>query len=251
MLSVKYISTYSHIKKSHHEFECLLGLQYNAITYIKRGKVTLYTENGNITGQAPCIIIFPCNMPYKSIWEGETVEFSSINFEAYYNNIKFLNSLGFRSVDLSPEKNEAVNNLFFNANEDEFIKTIYLTRFITKLMLKQKNTPFKRQSDIVSAAKNYIEQNYKQNFKIGEIAKKLNVSESYLFHTFKSEVGCSPIEYKNNIRIRIATELLCDKSNTVDSIAESLGFCSTPYFLKTFKKATGKSTEYYRKNSLM
>ena len=75
------------------------------------------------------------------------------------------------------------------------------------------------------------------------------MSKYHFLRIFKSVVGCTPIEYRNRIRLEHAKELLCDTSQTVGEIAASLGFGSNVYFSNVFKEKFGVSPSQYRKNN--
>ena len=50
---------------------------------------------------------------------------------------------------------------------------------------------------------------------------------------------CSPITYRNSIRIQKAVNLL-ENDYTIEEIATKLGFSSAVYFLRVFKEIMGK-----------
>ena len=51
-------------------------------------------------------------------------------------------------------------------------------------------------------------------------------------------------------RIKKAQYTLLQTNLSVDSIAESLGFCNTSHFIRRFSEATGMSPVKYRKSFL-
>lgn len=83
--------------------------------------------------------------------------------------------------------------------------------------------------------------------RIDDLVAKLNYSKSYLFRTFKDEMGCSIISYYNNIKMEKAKKLLTQTDLTVTEISYRLGFDSQSYFTKSFKNLTNYSPLVYRK----
>ncbi len=76
-------------------------------------------------------------------------------------------------------------------------------------------------------------------FSISEIAKKLNVSISFLQKVVKRYYGMSPKSYLLEIRLEKAHLLLQTKNIPIKSIAFSLGFNSTAYFTKCYRLKYG------------
>ena len=66
--------------------------------------------------------------------------------------------------------------------------------------------------------------------------------------TFEKIVGCTPIEYRNQIRIERAKTLLEDTSLPIQEIAATVGYSSATYFCDAFKKAVGVSPMKFRKD---
>ena len=76
------------------------------------------------------------------------------------------------------------------------------------------------------------------------------MSKFHFLRTFKEITGVSPIEYRAQIRLEHAAELLSDSNMTVGEIALQLGFSSQGYFCDAFKKSFGESPSSYRKNAV-
>lgn len=82
----------------------------------------------------------------------------------------------------------------------------------------------------------YIEENYKNNISIGEIAKLCNVSESTFRRKFNQRFGMSPHDYVDNLKVQKAKELLESGMYTVKEVADFLNFYDTSHFNKFFKR---------------
>lgn len=103
---------------------------------------------------------------------------------------------------------------------------------------------------IVSEAVEFIQNNFRRNFRIAELAAVCNIGESQLRRVFLREKGMSPIKYKNQLLLREACRLLCDGDLCISEIAENLGFCDIYAFSHFISKNTGMSpTEYKSRNN--
>lgn len=71
------------------------------------------------------------------------------------------------------------------------------------------------------------------------------------YRRFKTDVGISPLKYKNNALITAAIRLLSDKRDmSIEEISIKLGFKSTTYFRRLFKQTVGKTPSEYRKTDI-
>ncbi len=104
----------------------------------------------------------------------------------------------------------------------------------------------KKSNPIISKATHYIHNNIKENIKISELAKDLNISEIYLYKLFKEHLGKSPQQFLNDYRIQKAKEYLVGKYHSIMTISDELGYSSSNHFSKAFKNATGLSPNQWR-----
>lgn len=120
---------------------------------------------------------------------------------------------------------------------------VSLKEMFQTLQLQQKEPAF------IRSAKDYIKQNYKQNIKVEDIAKQAHVSVSYLSKSFSTFTGEPIIEYINKQRIKAAKTLLIETDQTVYQISEEVGYNSSYYFCRIFKRITGITPMQYRNRS--
>ena len=92
----------------------------------------------------------------------------------------------------------------------------------------------------------YIEENYTENLSLKFFCEKYFLSEYYLCHIFKEEMGISLSAYINGVRIKKAAVMLKCTSLTVTEIAAVAGFGDVNYFCRVFKKLMGISPAKYR-----
>lgn len=95
---------------------------------------------------------------------------------------------------------------------------------------------------------NYIHENYQNDIKISKISTNMNIDRTYIYKLFKKYLNTSPQQYILNYRIEKAKILLKKSNLTILQISEKLGFNTSTYFIKKFKKEVGLSPSEYRKN---
>lgn len=97
----------------------------------------------------------------------------------------------------------------------------------------------------------YLEKHYQDpDLRVKTASEVFDITPNYLSALFAKKYGCRFVDYLAEIRIRHAQELLREKTwLSVAEVAQRVGFSSTRYFSKTFKKLTGVlPSEYAQKN---
>lgn len=98
----------------------------------------------------------------------------------------------------------------------------------------------------IKAILTYIDDNYKREITIEEIAGFCHYSKSYFMKFFKEIMGTSFIQYLNDYRLDTAARLLLETSDNIMTIALESGFENLSYFNRSFKKKFGITPGKYR-----
>lgn len=92
----------------------------------------------------------------------------------------------------------------------------------------------------------YISTCYHDNISLADVAAVVNLSPNYISQVFKKATGSTFSHYLTNLRIDHAKKLLSTTDISINDISLQAGFNDYFYFLKTFKKYTGKTPSEYR-----
>lgn len=96
----------------------------------------------------------------------------------------------------------------------------------------------------------YIEEHYRENLSIPQIAKAVSVNPVYLNKLFKLSTGKTISEYLNYYRIEASKSLLLGPDATVASVSAGLGYNDVRSFIRFFKKFTGVTPKDFRQQNL-
>jgi two-component system response regulator YesN len=118
-----------------------------------------------------------------------------------------------------------------------------LQRFFERVIEEKKN----RNQLPVRKAKQYINENYKRQITLEEVAEAIELSPAYLSTLFKKEIGINFSDYLISCRIEASKELLKNGNLPVNLIAEEVGYLDSKYYSKTFFKLVGLKPTEYRK----
>ncbi len=100
---------------------------------------------------------------------------------------------------------------------------------------------------VVSKAKEYIEQHWRENLTLNQIAAHVFVSPFHFQRVFKKEAGESPKEYLTRIRLEAAVQSIrIDLDKTVFEVGLECGFSSQAVFARAFRQRFGVSATEFR-----
>lgn len=101
--------------------------------------------------------------------------------------------------------------------------------------------------DRIQEACRYMCNYYNRPITLNQMAKIAYMSPTYFSKKFKAVTGFGFNEYLNNVRIKMATNLLMETQSTITEIATFCGYQDSNYFGDVFKKIIGISPNKYRK----
>lgn len=115
--------------------------------------------------------------------------------------------------------------------------------------------PVVETSDVqrIQEAIHFIEERYREQVTLDDIAATIHISKSECCRCFKRSLGLTPFEYLIKYRIYQSTYLLRQeghRTTPISRLAEAVGFNSTSYYNKLFKKYLHCTPLEYRKQFL-
>ncbi len=105
---------------------------------------------------------------------------------------------------------------------------------------------------IASVIQNIHEHFTDSQLNLTSIIEETGYSKSHFRKLFRNTVGCSPIEFINNLRIEHAKKLIWEQhpNLTIKEIAYQSGFSDAYYFSRLFKKLEHMTPTEYKQNVL-
>ncbi len=99
---------------------------------------------------------------------------------------------------------------------------------------------------LITAVSEYIATNYDRGDSVSDLAKICHLSESQFRRRFIRAYGIPPIEYKNRLRCKIATEMLSRTQLSIAEISTRVGYTDISDFYRAMKKYYGVAPSAYR-----
>lgn len=140
-----------------------------------------------------------------------------------------------------PNTAQLIND-FFNPMENHtyvhpfyFLSCLYALLWQIDKINSKPPTKYKR----LKAAIAQINEGWESNTPVSEYAAACNMSEVNFRRLFREYTGMSPIEYRNDIRLKNARALLQSGEFNVAETAYECGFSNISFFIRQYKKKFG------------
>lgn len=108
--------------------------------------------------------------------------------------------------------------------------------------------PVGKERRAVKLAREYLEDNFRENVSLEDLARLANLSPYHLARVFGEEVGMPPHAYQIQARMRRARGLLL-RGWPISKVAQETGFFDQSHFARHFKRRVGVPPGAYGQNS--
>lgn len=214
------------------------------IGYLLRGQGKFFYNGNTYFAEEGDLIYIAKDTKYYSVWYGEPeIVFYSLSFDfahpyAFYD---------YRFQIVKGISREHFDGILANLDKRPMLALSHAYALLDEIYPKMKTDATPIQSGAIEKAIIHIENNYREPIKIDELCRICHLGRSSLFEAFKRRTGVSPINYKHNVMIQHALDMLSHTDMTVDEISEAVGFSSSNYFRTVFYELTGKTPKEVRK----
>ncbi|MGE4453259.1 MAG: AraC family transcriptional regulator [Sphaerochaeta sp.] len=163
-------------------------------------------------------------------------------------------SILFMAISLLPDGQKLVEQIFqeehggyrqiYSCNSTPQCST-YLRQLAEGLsgLLQSRKQDYR--AKVVSNIQQYIQENITRRLSLGEVSLLYGFSQNYLSSLFSRYSEYSFIEYITREKVHAAKRMMAKGEYKIYEIAEKLGFESSFYFSKVFKKVEGVSPRQY------
>jgi two-component system response regulator YesN len=113
----------------------------------------------------------------------------------------------------------------------------------------QRNEQDKTTINTVMIIQRYIEEHLSEDLSLIKLAEQVHFNASYLSRLFKQVVGTNIKDYIYDLRIEEAKVLLITSNLKIHEIAKMVGYESSHYFARFFRKTTNMTPQEFRGSS--
>lgn len=124
----------------------------------------------------------------------------------------------------------------------EWLQNCFAVLSVANLNLKKVGP----ESLLVEQIKHYVEENFRENITLDEIACYFKYSSNYIGRLFKKNEKIKISDYLNNVRVENICNLLQTTNISITQIANQSGYNDCQYFMKVFKAKMGTTPGKFR-----
>ncbi len=241
---------YNFVNRADLEIECVMHRinverQYrnkfrkaNSFVYYISGGHIFEFDGKTLTARSGDIAILPYGASYTNTLIDADTEYYQIDFNIYKNDLPqavvseptvFRNVLGENAQALF----KGVYRNYTDVGNGKMLLCIADTLKITAMLHAYEATGKKRNT--TEQIFLYVKEHCCEEITVKEIAETFHISVSLLEKKLRADLGFSPIELKNSLRIEKAKQLLAE-GFSIEDTALKTGFSDRYYFTKMFTR---------------
>lgn len=241
--------------------------------YVENGEICLKTLDSSVRIEAEEAVFINKNVVHQICQIGEC-QYNSFIFPDYFlgfymggparafvDRIAGREQLPFFHFDSGTEWSKEVlsklrklRGLEKEKTECYVYEVLVLLSEIWLLFCRNISMPLEKKSSVTEIRMrkflNYMEKHYGEDLSLTDLAESANVSKSECLRCFKQSMGTTPYKYLMEYRLSQAATLLIFTDDTIESIANRVGFGQVSSFGKYFRQKTGFTPKEYRKKSI-
>ena len=241
-LSVGNIHVHTVRRDKDYKYSYLMGRPKNAFVHIVSGGI-LYSFSGReanrIEARAGETVFFPCGVRHTSIYLEDSTTIKIVEFDTLLGSLpEYLASPTKLSI---LNAGEIIDSFFISAQTKQenhpFFCLSKLYELLWSIDYRREHFPTKYKR--LKPAINDLNNRFAENRKISYYSELCSMSESGFRKMFREFTGMSPIEYRNDVRLREARIRLQSGEYNVSEIAEAVGFTNLSFFSKLYRRKYG------------
>ena len=98
----------------------------------------------------------------------------------------------------------------------------------------------------IARAREYMDNNWTEEFDTGKVANAVNLSQAHFARLFKKQTGMTPYNYYQNLKVKKLKEALRNKNLTIGEAFRECGVEYSGNYARIFKELVGTTPSEYR-----
>lgn len=221
--------------------------------YVLNGQGEFYCNQKPYSVDEGCLFIINSNELHEGISRGNNLDALVIIFkiDAFSKEVADINAIFQSMIKGDAYIRELMEDLYREELDKQFgyklammgkiyeLITYLLRNYVTENLSERENLRRTQSLKRLNTVLQYIQDNYKETIAISQLADLIHLSEYRFCHLFKESIGKSPLNYINEVRLRMAHRLLEHKDMTISEVATEVGFQDYNNFGRLFRKYYG------------
>lgn len=225
------------------------------IMFVDEGKLSITYDEINYIAEDNDIVVLDCRRPhsYRALGDVHFHYFHFVGISTFeYIELLYRHN---ESILIKNGQTNVINNAFSSLMrlaqgqpgvKSEHRISLYIHMILGDLVDNTTGVPAITNESIKKAIE-FMEANVTKNLSMEDITNHVNLSRYHFNRSFHKQMGSTPHQYFNNMRIQHARQLLVTTYDSVGEVAEQCGFDDTSNFIRLFKRITGMTPAAFRK----
>ncbi|MCD7822983.1 MAG: AraC family transcriptional regulator [Oscillospiraceae bacterium] len=190
------------------------------------------------------------------LWQLQWVHFYGYSMDGIFEKYRERGGeFRFRPAGGCESLSGIISEIGRTASSESYIRDMeingLLSLLLTEIMRNSWN-PERHGSELAKrndlrSVRDYLDEHYKENIRLDDLAAKFYISKYYLAHIFKEQYGTTINGYLGQVRITNAKKHLRFSDRSLESIGADCGYSDVNYFIRMFKKAEGMTPSEFRR----
>ena len=245
------------------------------IIYIEEGSLVLNYEGKDYTFNSGDFILLHPGVTHSFKRLKSNLSQPHIHFDIVYSRESHERTVSFKDIDVFSKEEKAIihpdyltsgSPIITFKDKESALKLFYMVIYETNPLIKKAKfimlleeiitdnfpnllTSEKPAASVSAQIKDYIDAGLGLDYNLSDFEDMFSYSRFYIERQFKAEFNVSLIEYKNKVRLKIAKDMLKEKS--VSYVSEELGFTSIYAFSRAYKNFYGYSPKNTKQSKYM
>ena len=222
------------------------------LMYVRSGIFHIEYRGREYEAEKGDVILIDCTEPhYYHAHDG--LEFLFLHFDGSNSHELCQHILSQAGPVIRQQSNDIIGQLlydmisFYDGGEIETMMQSSMRIYqLLEYLISPPERQFQNDTPIEKVAR-YVQSHVGENISLEKMAGIANLSPYYFAHRFKEQTGFSPTEYVISTRLDKAKILLTNTDDSIEEIADKVGYASSVSLIKIFTKREGIPPSSYRR----
>ena len=227
------------------------------LTYVDQGTIHSVTDGQELVLEQGDVVIYGANQWHMQYADMDVApRYVTLSFEVQDGN---LDALLNRKLRPSQAGITLIQQMIREQERMDAWSTDMIAAQLTQLLLQllrqqepvtklMASNSLNSENEIICRAQQYISTHIREKLSVPHVARKVDVSASYMTALFHKNLQISPGEYIRRIKIQESKQMIREGNMNFTEIAETLHYSTVHHFSRQFKDKVGLTPTEYAKS---
>ncbi len=257
-----YIQSLGHFPNAkYHYINRVKGLREHILIYCKSGNGCVSIEGQMHNLAANQVIIIPPGVAHsywadqQSPWSIYWIHFAGVKAPLFARGFETPATIQPSPASRIEERIKLFDEMYTALSSKMTVETVsyanlclphFLGTFSFVKQFRAAGKTAEHTSTIISVVVYYMQENVDGRLSLQDMSAYVGMSKSYFYRVFLREMGESPVEYFNRLKVQKACDYIMYSDMNIVQIAHTVGFSDPYYFSRVFSRIMGVPPTRFR-----